>query len=260
MSKAKDSVPTFEDPYEARTYWKGRLAAAFRIFAKNGYDEGITGHITLRDPVEPTSFWVNPFGTAFGLMKASDLVRVSNDGKVLEGGRNRMINTAAFMIHSAIHQARPDVMAACHCHSIHGRAFGALGRKLEALTQESCAFYDDHAVYGSYNGVVLASEEGRNIAHCLGANKAAILQNHGLLTVGKSIDEAVFWFVIMDRCCQIQLLAEAAAGSRGQRAVAIPHDDAVVTHNLVGANYAGHFCAKPLFDEIHHQTGGEYLN
>lgn len=90
------------------------MAAAFRIFAKYGYDEGVAGHITYRDPVEPDTFWVNPFGTAFGLMKASDLIRVNEEGQVLEGGENRLLNTAAFMIHSAIHQARPDVMAACH--------------------------------------------------------------------------------------------------------------------------------------------------
>lgn len=123
------------------------MAAAFRIFGKFGFDEGVAGHITLRDPVEPDTFWVNPFGTAFSLINASDLIRVNEEGHVLEGGENRLLNTAAFAIHSAIHQARPDVNAACHSHSIYGRSFCALGRPLDIITQDSCAFHNDHAVY-----------------------------------------------------------------------------------------------------------------
>lgn len=209
--------------------------------------------------MEPETFWVNPFGTAFGLMKASDLIRVSHDGKVMEGGENRLLNTAAFMIHSAIHSARPDVMAACHSHTIYGRAFCTLGRKLETITQDSCAFHEDHAVYESFNGVVLAEEEGHNIARCVGGKKAALLQNHGLLTVGQTVDEAVFWFVSMDKCCQAQLLAEAAAGSRGEKPIVIANEDAEYTYKTVGTHYAGHFSARPLFDVIHKETGGDYL-
>lgn len=219
-----------------------------------------TGHITYRDPVEPDTFWVNPFGTAFGLIKASDLIRVSEEGEVLEGGENRLLNTAAFMIHSAIHQARPDVNAACHSHTIYGRAFCSLGRKLETITQDACAFHDDHAVYESFNGIVLAAEEGRNIARAVGTKKAALLQNHGLLTLGHTVDESVFWFVSMDKCCQAQLLAEAAAGPRGEKPIVISDEDASYTYETVGTHQGGYFSAKPLFDVIHKETGGEYLD
>ncbi|KAK4690391.1 hypothetical protein P7C71_g6387, partial [Lecanoromycetidae sp. Uapishka_2] len=78
--------PTFKDKHEEREYLKGRLAAAFRIFGKYGFDEGVAGHITLRDPVDPTTFWVNPFGVAFSLMKRSDLIQVDHNGTVIEGG------------------------------------------------------------------------------------------------------------------------------------------------------------------------------
>lgn len=103
---------------------------------------GVAGHITLRDPVDPSTFWVNPFGRAFSLMKASDLIQVDHHGKVIDGGPNRMLNAAAFMIHSAIHAARPDVMCAAHSHSLHGRAFCSLGRPLDIISQDSCAFYN----------------------------------------------------------------------------------------------------------------------
>lgn len=135
-------APTFDDPYKAREYQKQRLAAAFRIFGKYGYDEGVAGHITLRDPVDPTTFWVNPFGVSFSLIKASDLILVDEEGHIIDGGEVRLLNTAAFMIHSAIHQARPDVMAAAHSHSIYGRSFCSLGRTLDITTQDSCAFFN----------------------------------------------------------------------------------------------------------------------
>lgn len=146
--KAKVQMPKFpgpqifKDKYEERDYLKGRLAAAFRIFAKYGFDEGVAGHITLRDPVDPSTFWVNPFGVAFGLIKKSDLIQVDHDGNVIDGGPVRLLNAAAFMIHSAIHSARPDVMCAAHSHSIYGRTFCALGRELDIITQDSCAFYN----------------------------------------------------------------------------------------------------------------------
>lgn len=136
------SAPTFTDKYEEREYLKGRLAAAFRIFGKHGFDEGVAGHITLRDPVDPTTFWVNPFGTAFGLINRSDLIQVDHTGVVVGGGANRLLNTAAFMIHSAVHEARPDVLCAAHSHSIYGRSFCTLGRTLDTITQDSCAFHN----------------------------------------------------------------------------------------------------------------------
>lgn len=251
--------PTFDDKYKEREFLKGKLAAAFRIFGKYGFDEGVAGHITLRDPVDPDCFWVNPFGRAFSLINKSDLILVDHSGKVIDGGENRLLNTAAFMIHSAIHAARPDVIAAAHSHSIYGRSFCSLGRKLDTITQDSCAFHDDHVIFEQFNGVVLAEKEGKDIAACLGDKKAALLQNHGLLTVGKTVEEAVFWFVSMEKCCQAQLMAEAAAGSRGEQTVKIGAEEAAYTHRTVGTSKAGWFSAKPLFDVIHKETNGEYL-
>lgn len=114
---------------------------------------------------------------------------VNHAGEVIDGGEVRLLNTAAYMIHAAIHAARPDVICAAHSHSIYGRTWCTLGRKIDTLTQDSCAFHNDHVVYDSFNGVVLAEKEGKNIAACLGDKKAALLQNHGLLTVGHTIEE-----------------------------------------------------------------------
>jgi len=181
--------PKFDDKYAERDYLKGRLAAAFRIFGKNGFDEGVAGHITLRDPVQPDTFWVNPFGVAFSHINKSDLIHVNAQGKVIDGGEVRLLNTAAYMIHHAVHEARQDVMCAAHSHSIYGRTWCSLGRKIDTLTQDACAFHNDHVVYDSFNGVVLAETEGKQIAEALGQKKAALLQSHGLLTVGHTIEE-----------------------------------------------------------------------
>lgn len=118
----------------------------------------------------------------------------------------------------------------------------------------------DHVVYKQFNGIVLAEEEGKNIAQALGEKKAALLQNHGLLTVGKSIEECVFWFVSLEKCCYAQLLADAAAAGRGGQTVKIDEADAAFTYKSVGTPAAGYFSAKPLFDMIHAETKGEYLN
>lgn len=202
---------------------------------------------------------MNPFGTAFSLINKSDLILVDHHGTVIDGGENRLLNTAAYMIHAAVHTARPDVMCAAHSHSIYGRTFCTLGRKLKTISQDSCAFHDDHVVYDSFNGVVLAEKEGKDIAACLGNKKAALLQNHGLLTVGRTVEEAVFWFVTLEKCCHSQLMAEAAAGSRGEQPIEIGEQEAKYTYSTIGGPAAGYFSAKPLFDVIHKETGGEYL-
>lgn len=233
----------FESPEQERTYRKQRLAAGFRLFSKFGFDEGVAGHITARDPERLDHFWVNPFGMHFGHVRVSDLILVNHEGDVVEG--NMPVNGAAFAIHSQIHAARPDVVAAAHSHSIYGKSWSALGRTLDPITQDACAFYDDHAVFDDYTGVVIDLEEGKRIAHALAGNKAAILRNHGLLTVGQSVDEAVWWFITMERSCQAQILASSVG-----EPVLIDAEMASKTASQVGSHLAGWFSFQPLFQRI----------
>src|SRR5689334_6777071 len=235
--------PTFTSVEEERLHRKQRLAAAFRLFGKFGFSEGVAGHITARDPELPDHFWVNPFGVDFSLITVSDLILVNHQGDVVHGDLG--VNQAAFAIHSQIHAARPDVQAAAHAHSVHGKAFSALRQKLLPLTQDACAFYDDHEIFDDYTGVVLDTEEGKRIAVALGEGKAAILRNHGLLTVGHSVDEAAWWFITMERSCQAQLLAQAAGDP-----VEIDHETAQLTASQVGSHFAGWFSFQPLFEQI----------
>jgi ribulose-5-phosphate 4-epimerase/fuculose-1-phosphate aldolase len=236
--------PTFDNAEDERRHRKQRLAAAFRLFGQFGFDEGIAGHITARDPELLDHFWVNPLGMNFKLIRVRDLILVNDRGEVVVG--NWPVNAAAFAIHSQIHAARPDVVAAAHAHSVHGKAWSALRRLLDPLTQDSCAFYGDHAVFGDYTGVVISVEEGKRIAHVLGLNKAVILSNHGLLTVGQtSVDEAAWWFITMERTCQAQLLAEAAGTP-----VLIDPEQARETAPQVGPPMAGWRAFQPLYEWI----------
>lgn len=232
------------DVMAIRAHRKQKLAATFRLFGKFGFDEGVAGHVTVRDPEMSDHFWVNPFGVSFKQIRVSDLILVNHDGDIIEG-KGALLNQAAFAIHSQIHKHLPHVTAAAHTHSVYGKAWSSLGRLLDPLTQDSCAFYEDHVLFNEYNGVVLDVEEGKKIATMLGNKKAAILQNHGLLTVGTSVEAAAWWYITMERSCQAQLMAEAAGTP-----ILIPHDTARLTHSQVGSIDGGRFASKPLFDVI----------
>jgi ribulose-5-phosphate 4-epimerase/fuculose-1-phosphate aldolase len=235
--------PSFDNVEDERQHRKQRLAAGFRLFSRFGFDEGVAGHITARDPELTDHFWVNPFGMHFGHIRASDLLLVNHHGEVVQG--DRPVNAAAFAIHSQVHAARPDVVAAAHSHSMYGKSWSTLGRLLDPLTQDACAFWGDHGLFDDYTGVVLDVEEGKRIAHALGDRKAVILRNHGLLTVGQTVDEAAWWFIAMDRACQSQLLAEAAGTP-----IPIGDEDATHTAGQVGSHTIGWFNFQPLYEMI----------
>ncbi len=235
--------PQFTSVEAERRHLKERLAASFRLFSKYGFDEGVAGHITARDPERPDHFWVNPFGMHFSQIRVSDLILVNEQGEVVEGEAE--VNRAAFAIHSQVHAARPDVIAAAHAHSMYGKSWSVLGRLLDPLTQDACAFYEDHALFDDFTGVVYDPEEGARLAKALGQHKALILRNHGLLTAGHSVDEAVWWFITMERSCQSQLLAEAAG-----EPVNIAADQARLTATQVGTHLAGWFQFQPMWSMI----------
>jgi ribulose-5-phosphate 4-epimerase/fuculose-1-phosphate aldolase len=229
-----------EDERERR---KLDLAIAFRVFGKLGFSEGVAGHITARDPEDPELFWVNPFGMSFNQIKVSDLICVDHAGRVVHG--TKPVNRAAFVIHAQVHAARPEAVAAAHAHSLHGKAFSSLGIPLAPLTQDACAFYEDQGLFTEYTGLAYAEEEGKKIAAALGDHKAAILMNHGLLTVGDSVSAAAWWFVTMERSCQAQLLAMAAGTPKE-----VDRDSALLVRSQIGSDAAGWFQFRPLWEQV----------
>lgn len=187
-------------------------------------------------------------------MRSSDLIQVDQHGDVLAGGPNRRVNKAGFLIHAAIHEARPDVNCAAHAHGTYGRAWCSLVKPLEIITQDHCAFYNDIALYEDYGGIVMEGGEGKHIADCLGSRKAALLSNHGALTVGQTIEEAVFWFVSLERCCQVSLIANAAGTPR-----VIDDEEAAFNVLSMGHPRAGWFSALGEFDLAAENAHGQHL-
>jgi ribulose-5-phosphate 4-epimerase/fuculose-1-phosphate aldolase len=232
--------PSFADPAAERLHRKQQLAGAFRVFARFGFNLGASDHITARDPELADHFWVNPLAVPFSRMRVSDLQLVNHFGEIVIG--DRPVNRAAFAIHSQIHAARPDVVAA-HAHAVHGKAWSALGRLLDPITQDACTFYGSHSLYDDFNGVVLDEAEGKRVAAAFGPdNKAVILQNHGFITVGRSVEEAAWLFITADQSAHAQLLAEAAGTPR-----LIRHEVAAPLGRTRA--FAG-FSFRPYWDEI----------
>lgn len=224
---------------DQRLLRRQRLAIALRVFARHGFDDGAAGHVTVRDPELTDHFWVNPVGCPWSLTRVRDLLLVDPEGQVVEGSGR--VNLAAFTLHSHIHAARPDVVAAAHAHTAAGRAFSSLHQPLAPLNQDACAFYGDHILDVGYAGVVNTDDEGARVAAALGPCKAAVLANHGLLTVGHTVDSAAWWLVSLERCARAQLEAQAAGTP-----VPIPHDTALATRAQVGDERWGRFSFHPL--------------
>ncbi|MFF8813086.1 class II aldolase/adducin family protein [Streptomyces pactum] len=238
------AMPPQHDSVEGeRRYRQERLAGALRLFGRYGFEEGVAGLITVRDPEYPDCFWANPFGLPFRHLTVSDLIMVNEAGQVVEGRYH--VNQAAFIIHSHVYRARPAVAAVAHTRSPHGRVLAALGEPLEPLTQDACAFFEDHALFDRYTGAVVDPAEARAVAAALGPYKALILRNHGLLTVGDSVDAAAWWFITMEQACHVQLAAKAAG-----RPVPIDRRSAVETRDQIGSDLAAWINYQALYEDI----------
>ncbi|MFD0306387.1 class II aldolase/adducin family protein [Streptomyces sp. NPDC127119] len=211
---------------------KQELVEAIHLFAALGYSEGIAGHISVTDPGRPGHYWVNPFGLDFDRVRPKDLLLIDPDGRV--GSGRGALNPSVDPLHGELHRARPDLTAFAHTHSLYGKAWSALGRVLDPITQDACALYGRHHVYEQFDGLVNDRQEGKAVAATLGSGTAVILQNHGFLTGGRSVAEAAWLFVVMERAAKVQLLAEATG-----KPVVIPHHVAEPTAaTLAGLEYA----------------------
>lgn len=243
MSSTLGGPPSFATSEEARHHLKTRAAGVFRIFGALGFAEGVAGHISVRDPERQDQFWINPFGKAFRHLRPEDLLLVAQDGTVVSG--QGAVNGGAFAIHSRIHAARPNVNAVCHMHSRFGMAWSSLGRELSPITQDSCAFFEAHALFDDYPGLVLDAAGGERIVQTLGDLRALILRNHGLLTVGASVDESAWWFLSMERACEVELMARAAG-----EPVLIEPEAARLARGQIGTPIAGWFGFQPVWESM----------
>jgi ribulose-5-phosphate 4-epimerase/fuculose-1-phosphate aldolase len=233
--------PSFDNAREEQAHRKKHLAIACRVFARMGYSLGFGGHLTVRDPIDPHTYWTNPFCVPFSMVKVSNLVRANHRGEVLEG--DYAINRAGFVLHSAIHADNPDIIASCHAHTVPGSAWSAMGRPLDPTCQDACIFYGDHIVVQDGAGKLPTDDDsGVGIAEAFRHNKAVIHQNHGLLTASRhSIDDAVWYFIALNHACHVQLMTEACRSAP----VLVTPEFARITQERAG---------NPIIGWLHFQT------
>lgn len=214
MPDGVNLVPSVRNKVSAEE-WQARvdLAAAYRLTDLYGMSDLIANHISVRVPGEPEAFLINAYGMLYEEITASSLVKIDHDGNILmkpefPAGLDYGINRAGFVIHSAIHKARPDLHCVAHTHTWPGMAVSMLECGLLPATQTSMRFA--HISYHDFNGVVLDLSEQERLVRDLGpVNKAMILRNHGLLTAGATIQEAWNDLHRMELSCLTQLAAMA---------------------------------------------------
>lgn len=209
------------------------LAACYRLVAHFGMTDTIYNHISMRLPGNSDHFLINPFGLYYEEITASSLVTIDLEGNVVNDPTGLGVNKAGFVIHSAIHQARHDVSCVLHTHSMAGIAVSAQANGLLPISQHAAFILEDLAYHDS-EGVATELDERARIAANLGDKHILILRNHGLLTAGRSIVEALQLMIDLDTACRAQVAAlsggmeltflSAAAVKRTAELAATRHD------------------------------------
>ena len=186
-----------------------QLAAAYRVADFLGWSELIYTHISVRIPGPEHHFLINPYGLRFDEVTASNLVRIDVDGNAV-GTQPHKANKAGFIIHIAIHMARPDAMCVWHMHTLAGMAVAGQEEGLLPVHMYSHNFWQ-RVSYHDFEGPSMRLDERERLVKSLGSeNQALILRNHGLLTIGRTIPEAFIRFWRLNRSCEIQLAAQSA--------------------------------------------------
>lgn len=239
-------IPKFASKAAERQHLKERLVGACRSFAQQGFDYGFAGHLTVRDPENPGLYWTNPMAVHFAQVKVSNLICADHNGVVVEG--KHAINRAGFVLHAAVHEMHQDIIAMCHAHTTYGTAFASLGRPLDPISQDAAAFFEDHVMIGDEAGqVAVEAKAGHKVANAFAGVKAAIHQNHGLLTASRhSIEAAAFWFIALERCCQQQLMVEAT----GAKPRMVTPDRCRYSREHVGSEYIGWLHFQPIWEDL----------
>jgi ribulose-5-phosphate 4-epimerase/fuculose-1-phosphate aldolase len=201
------------------------LAALYRVIAHFRWTDMIFTHISARVPGREHHFLINRYGVLFDEMRASDLVKIDQDGRVVEPDaelhpERYAVNPAGFTIHSAIHMARHDVACVVHTHTAPGAAVSAQKNGLLPISQHALKYYG-HLAYHTYEGIALDLAERDRLVNDLGHHNAMILRNHGLLTCGKTIPQAFQEMYFLERACDIQIRAQAG----GNAELTLPSDE-----------------------------------
>ena len=217
--RTDSAEPTFDDPDEERLHRKRQCALGYRAFGALGWGQLGDGHISARDPERPSHFWLLAYGVPFDQATVDDLVLVAPDGSVAEGDGE--INRTAYHIHMPIHEARPEVVSVAHTHTGYGTPWSANLLPFRAISQEACSFVHTQSIFDGEELNVTDHDCGRRIAEAIGATRLCMLRNHGPLTVGGSVAEAVGFFVMAERVAEVHVKAPQATAISDEAAKAM---------------------------------------
>ncbi|CUS20746.1 LAQU0S01e13740g1_1 [Lachancea quebecensis] len=251
-------VPVFNSLYEKRLWMLEHMAGALRIFGRNGYNEGSAGHITIVDPVDPTSYWINPSGVHVSMITVRDLDHVNADGEAI-GGSKAPFSMPGFKIHYQMHKARPEISSICHAHTFYARTFSVFGKKLGMMSQDSCLVYENHVVMDDYTNIGFDEVEGDKVSSVLGDEMAIILQNHGAMTVGKTVDETGYLLILLDFTCKAQLLADAVAANNDAVEQIIPDKVAKSAFDSISGPSSLYAALQPDYELEVFLSKGDFL-
>lgn len=212
------------------------LAACYRLVDLFGWSDLLGTHVSARVLGEENAFLINPYGLLFEEITASSLVKVDEAGKILSPTEYR-INPAGFVIHGAIHMARPDVACALHTHTPAGTSVATQKGGLLPLTQHALAVIA-HTAYHGYEGIATDLSERERLVRDLRDSNILILRNHGLLTVGRTVAEAFVWMYRAERACRMQLAIQQA----GAEVIEIPDEvqQTTIARNRLANSPQGH--------------------
>ena len=202
-------------PLPQLTLVKWEAAVGYRIFAAMRWGQLGDGHITCRDPERRDCFWMLAYGVPFRDATVDDLILIGPDGSVVDGRMDATPNLAGYHIHHPLLEVRQDINSAAHVHTAFGTPWSANVEPFRAISQESCSFVFNQAMYEGEDLEVDSTDGGYRIAEAMGTNTLVILRNHGLLTGGLSPAEAVGWFVIAERVAEVHEGTERQGNLRG---------------------------------------------
>jgi L-ribulose-5-phosphate 4-epimerase len=190
---------------------RNKLTNAGRVLSSQDQGDFVAGHVTVRLPDDPHRFLMKPATIGLDEMTSENIITVDLEGEKVGGTMPR--HNEVF-IHSEVLRARSDIQAVVHTHAPHAVAFSSLGRELVPVNNEAGYFYKKLPIFSETTDLIVTQERGKGVAKCLGPHQALILRNHGIVSAGRSIEEAVWIALKLERACRVQLMAEAAGGPK----------------------------------------------
>lgn len=190
---------------------KEALIASGRILVDEEQGDLIFGHVTARMPDDPGLFLMKPHTIGLEEMTPDNIITCNIEGEKVAGAMPRHFEV---FIHSEILRIRSDVQAVVHTHAPYSVAFSALGRPIEPVGHEGALFCDGLPVFSETSDLIVDQQRGKAVAHSLGEHNAVMLRNHGIVTCGRTIEEATVLALYLEKACKVQLMVEACGGAK----------------------------------------------